>query len=290
MMLFGVAAVLGQAKIGPTNGEAALDVLVIQKLDDLRKTSTENYDGAHILAVDRPAKDVVRLVGTVASIEQAKTLRQDLKKYFDEEVEHPAIGSVAVVQIDGLLVHDPQDKRNLTKIRLIEELMPKLLANSSDTKTKILSFDPSQKRLAVCGVVSAIEERDLFKTAFSRLDWLESVDCSQVFVMDDITLESSLSMLANDAYRMLRVDDGRGLLRVTEKMIRGGRIDPSVWYLRAAGFLLEGDRRAAIGAVRLAEYHPLRYRIFELWQRVPLRREMEMMIDQRTLLLLPDGD
>lgn len=251
-----------------------------------------------LLAVRQIRREEVRLIGfasgndrngRVLPSQQKQFLEEDITSYLKKNSQNPVVGSIANVSADRIVAWDWQGERNVMRVRLVEEVVSHLLehhANQNPCKIKVQQYQISKNRITVCGAVHSESQRRLIETTLKRLDWVNEVDTEQVFVMDDVMLETDLSTLANEAYELLRVEDGDGLLRVTETMIRGGRAERDVWCLRSAGHLLKGNLEAATGTLRLTEYGRFRFWIFEHWRNPRLRTLMERMIDQRTMLVV----
>ncbi len=277
--------------------DETLEEMVIKEVDRCREEHPGDYGGVKVLAVQRPERRRARVVGLITTSGQANTLKGDITQFLKKNADSPNFGPTDAVDVDGLIVYDEQKLDNVRRLQMVEELASRFLYGSSAAKLRVLNYEPRRATMGVCGAVHEESQRAGIQAMLMRLDWVRKLDCSQVIVMDDVRTETSLSLLLSEAYERLRKEDGSGLVSVSSTMIRGGQTTPDVWYLRAVGFMLNGDEASALGALRLARGRFERgvaesghYRLLEGFQNVPLRYRLELLIDQAALPLIQYDD
>ncbi len=175
----------------------------------------------------------------------------------------------------------------------------KMLPTEDYNVLRVGRYDPIQRYVRLCGLVRDHEVRARAQAVLLATGELDVVDVASVVVIDQPESERATAFVFTEALHALKRGRGDQVVAWSTHMLQRGRNRPLVWYLRASGHLLLGDRETGIADVRMAVAlegegaygrHSTRFHAFQSFQG-PWRFELERLVAfGRTISLMPSPE
>jgi hypothetical protein len=245
-------------------------------------------------------KDRIILYGILESAEQRDAFEVNAEDELKESKDFDVPGKQQMkVDVSKMYVVPGKRMSDMAKLLLVEKFFDDTLSEFVERTTasnltvgelvirgkiRVLHYEPLIGRITLCGVVPDNYELDRVKRALLRLNGVTAVVTDHVLLSDarrpsndatDVYFDTL--PLFSEAMSALKRRSGRELVCLTDEMIRMGRFVPTVWYLRAAGHLMEGDSYLARGDVRLGNAEGNRHGLLQNFQG-HLRIQLEKMV------------
>ncbi len=162
---------------------------------------------------------------------------------------------------------------------------------------RVQSYDPFKSILCICGSVPSEEYHSVLKDCVAGFKPQFLLD--DIIVVDHRMARGDYVWNVHDITRALATGSSEQVLAGSQQLIRFGNSSPEAWYYRAAGFLLAGNDRQAVGAVRIATslesekvfsyYQSRRFRALERFQG-NVREKLERMVDSGAAICIVRQD
>ena len=272
--------------IGPDRRDAA-ERLRANLLND------PSLEGIQIVGTDVLPVGLVEVRGLLTDQSQRLLVEKQGLKALRREVEVGNLtGPVARVDASKMIMAPGKDASPVDYVRVIEKLLPATPGNA----VRVRSRGAAGGEVILCGVVPSEDDRQQLQTALSHLRFTASVNVEPVMVVDRAPSADVSFLLYRDALLGLKRRNSGEIIEPATRIIRKGDGKAAVWYLKAAGHLLAGERSTAVGDVRIAVAlegrhaltpHSARFDVLRHFQGKP-RIDLEQMISAgESLSLVP---
>lgn len=139
------------------------------------------------------------------------------------------------------------------RTKLIEDFMTFKKVNN----IKIQSFEKNSGTISLCGVASSNIKSKYFIDFLERISGIKSVDSQNLFLKSRRSFGRDTDILYGDLVFALTRYDFDKVLKLSAIIIEHGGAENSIsanaWYLRAAAHLMLGDKKNAVGDLKLGD-------------------------------------
>ncbi len=241
--LLAVGVALGQA---PEGDDAQTPTIAGRLRASL--LNDPQLQGARVVFAQRTSDGVVHVSGFLADeAQRARVEQQGLVVLQREEAANNLAGPFTKVDASQMQVVSGQPSP-LDYLTVVDQLLGR-----GAEPIAVQQYDPQRSELTLCGIVSTDARRQALVAGLRGLENVKTVRINQVLVADELAFAGSTGFEYDDCMDALTGQQGPQVVNLADTMLRRGRIESRIWYLRAAGHLLAGRTEQAVGDLRVAQ-------------------------------------
>ena len=206
---------------------------------------------ARILSAATSSDGVVRLYGLLGDPSQRALIEAAGLKALQSEAANPRStlkGPFAKVDASWMFVMGRERPFPLDFIVTVD----KMLDAMSSGVLRVQSYDVGTREITLCGFVASPTELQELQVGLQSFTEVSLVRIEPVILTDEKAFDGTYSWMYVGMFDDVRTQHGQNLVAVSSAMIRKDHRRSAVWYVRAAGHLLCGQRSSAVGDVRIA--------------------------------------